>query len=117
MSSWSPPRAGASAVPTHVCQCRRMPRHWRPSARPCHNPAGQRAGEESMPAKPQVIALEEHYQDPDVVRAYAPEDARQAPVIAERLNDVAELRIKEMDAAGIDLQVLSHGNPGLQTMD
>src|ERR1039458_908170 len=70
-----------------------------------------------MPAKPQVIALEEHYQDPDVVRAYAPEDARQAPVIAERLNDVAELRIKEMDAAGIDLQVLSHGNPGLQTMD
>jgi 2,3-dihydroxybenzoate decarboxylase len=70
-----------------------------------------------MPAKPQVIALEEHYQDPDVVRAYAPEDARQAPAIAERLNDVAELRIKEMDAAGIDLQVLSHGNPGLQTMD
>ena len=70
-----------------------------------------------MPAKPQVIALEEHYQDPDVVRAYAPEDARQAPAIAERLNDVAELRIKEMDAAGIDLQVLSHGNPGLQVMD
>jgi hypothetical protein len=31
-----------------------------------------------MPAKPQVIALEEHYLDPDVVRAYAPEDARQA---------------------------------------
>jgi len=70
-----------------------------------------------MPVKPQVIALEEHYQDPDVVRAYAPEDARQVPAIAERLNDVAELRIKEMDAAGIDLQVLSHGNPGLQTMD
>jgi predicted TIM-barrel fold metal-dependent hydrolase len=70
-----------------------------------------------MPGQPQVIALEEHYQDPDVVRAYAPEDARQAPAIAERLNDVAELRIKEMDAAGIDLQVLSHGNPGLQVMD
>jgi predicted TIM-barrel fold metal-dependent hydrolase len=70
-----------------------------------------------MPAKPQVITLEEHYQDPDVVRAYAPEDARQAPAIAERLNDVADLRIKEMDAAGIDLQVLSHGNPGLQVMD
>ena len=70
-----------------------------------------------MPTKPQVIALEEHYQDPDVVRAYAPEDARQAPAIAQRLNDVAELRVKEMDDAGIDLQVLSHGDPGLQTMD
>lgn len=70
-----------------------------------------------MPARPQVIAIEEHYQDPDVVRAYAPEDLRQAPAIAERLNDVTELRIKEMDAAGIDLQVLSHGNPGLQVMD
>ena len=70
-----------------------------------------------MPAKPQVIALEEHYQDPDVVRAYTPEDARQAPAIAARLNDVADLRVKEMDEAGIDLQVLSHGNPGLQTMD
>ncbi len=70
-----------------------------------------------MPAKPQVIALEEHYQDLDVVRAYTPDDARQAPAIAARLNDVADLRIKEMDEAGIDLQVLSHGNPGLQTMD
>jgi predicted TIM-barrel fold metal-dependent hydrolase len=70
-----------------------------------------------MPAKPAVIALEEHYQDPDIVRAYRPEEARQAPAIAERLNDVAALRLKEMDEAGIDVQVLSHANPGLQTMD
>ena len=40
-----------------------------------------------MPAKPRVITIEEHYQDPDVARAYAPEDARQLPAIAERLND------------------------------
>lgn len=70
-----------------------------------------------MSAKPQVIALEEHYQDPDVARAYAPEDTRQAPAIAARLNDVGEGRIKEMDEAGIDIQVLSHGNPGLQVME
>ena len=30
-----------------------------------------------MPAKPRVITIEEHYQDPDVARAYAPEDQRQ----------------------------------------
>ena len=70
-----------------------------------------------MPAKPRVITLEEHYQDPDVFRAYAPEDQRQPPPLAERLNDLTGLRIKEMDEAGIDMQVLSHGNPGLQKMD
>ena len=70
-----------------------------------------------MPAKPRVITIEEHYQDPDVARAYAPEDARQLPAIAERLNDLTGLRIKEMDEAGIDMQVLSHANPGLQKMD
>ena len=32
-----------------------------------------------MPAKPRVITIEEHYQDPDVVRAYAPEDAGSFP--------------------------------------
>jgi predicted TIM-barrel fold metal-dependent hydrolase len=64
-----------------------------------------------------VIALEEHYQDPDVVSAYPPQEARQAPAIAERLNDMAMLRLKEMDEAGIDLQVVSHANPGLQTLD
>ena len=73
--------------------------------------------EAAMPAKPRVITIEEHYQDPDVVRAYAPEDARQLPAIAERLNDLTGLRIKEMDEAGIDMQVLSHANPGLQKMD
>ena len=70
-----------------------------------------------MPAKPRVITIEEHYQDPDVARAYAPEDQRQLPAIAERLNDLTGLRIKEMDEAGIDMQVLSHANPGLQKMD
>src|SRR5690349_19724803 len=70
-----------------------------------------------MTARLRVITIEEHYQDPDVLRAYAPEDQRQLPAIAERLNDLTGLRIKEMDEAGIDMQVLSHGNPGLQKMD
>src|SRR5215469_16621029 len=70
-----------------------------------------------MPERPRVITIEEHYQDPDVLRAYAPEDQRQLPAVAERLNDLTNLRIREMDEAGIDMQVLSHANPGLQKMD
>ena len=35
----------------------------------------------------------------------------------ERLYDYGELRIKEMDEAGIDLQVISHGPPGTQRVD
>ena len=36
-----------------------------------------------MATGPRVITLEEHYQDPDVLRAYAPEDQRQLPAVAE----------------------------------
>src|SRR5579872_7234421 len=83
--------------------------HQHPRAKPIR--------EATMPTKPRVITIEEHYQDPDVFRAYAPEDQRQLPALAERLNDLTGLRIKEMDEAGIDMQVLSHGNPGLQKFD
>lgn len=33
-----------------------------------------------------------------------------------RLHDLGELRIKEMDEAGIDMQVISHGAPGAQKL-
>src|SRR5512133_2309690 len=70
-----------------------------------------------MPAKPYIIALEEHYLDPEVKRYVTGIDATNAPRIVERLDDVGELRLKEMDEAGIDLQVLSLANPGLQKLD
>ena len=63
-----------------------------------------------MAAKSYVIALEEHYQDTEL-RQHA------GGSIAERLEDVGTLRLREMDEAGIDLQVLSHANPGLQGVD
>ena len=57
-----------------------------------------------MPTKPRVVTIEEHYQDPDVVRTYAPEDQRQLPAIAERLNDLTDLpKIEDMaEALGFD---------------
>ena len=65
--------------------------------------------------KPQVIAIEEHYFDPAVAQALG--GNRQPPQIVERLNDMANVRIKEMDEGGIDIQVLSHAPPAVQTLD
>ena len=69
--------------------------------------------------KPRVIALEEHYFDPEVTRHFAPDSGpeQRVPALRERLFDVAEMRLKEMDEAGIDVQVLSHGAPATQRLD
>ena len=67
-----------------------------------------------MAAKPQVIALEEHYLDPEVKQHIAGADRTGGRGVAERLDDVGQGRIAEMDAAGIDIQVLSHGAPSVQ---
>src|SRR6185312_9462513 len=69
-----------------------------------------------MPAKPFVIALEEHFQHPEVGATYAPLDANRAPPLAQRLEDLGALRIKEMDDAGVDFQVISHSAPAMQKM-
>jgi 2,3-dihydroxybenzoate decarboxylase len=62
-----------------------------------------------------VIALEEHYYDPEVAASYGSD--RQPQRIRERLDDVGDLRLREMDEGGIDVQVLSHGAPSTQRMD
>src|SRR5689334_6671689 len=62
-----------------------------------------------------VVALEEHYWDPTVIQHYSGTD--RAPVLRQRLLDLGELRLREMDEANIDFQVLSHANPGVQRMD
>jgi len=67
-------------------------------------------------AKPLIIALEEHYGDPEVEATFTGPDAMKPPRIAERM-PLGELRLKEMDEAGIDIQVLSHTNPGVQKLD
>jgi len=66
--------------------------------------------------KPVVIALEEHYYDPELAATFDGPEGR-APEIRRRLDDLGELRLKEMDEAGIDVQVISHGAPSTQRLD
>src|SRR5687768_17531402 len=65
-----------------------------------------------------VIALEEHYWDQELASQFKERGPEmRIPALQERLFDVDALRIKEMDEAGIDLQVLSHGAPATQRLD
>ncbi|HKU46006.1 MAG TPA: amidohydrolase family protein [Burkholderiales bacterium] len=65
-----------------------------------------------------VVALEEHYWDAEVATHFKERGPEMRnPDMLERLNDLGELRLKEMDEAGIDLQVLSHGAPALQRIE
>src|SRR5437868_8166567 len=64
--------------------------------------------------KPYIIALEEHYQDAEVRGLTG---GPGMPGIEQRLDDLGALRLREMDEAGIDFQVLSHSIPGLQGVD
>ena len=65
-----------------------------------------------------IIALEEHYWDQEVATHFKERGPEmRIPALQERLFDLGALRIKEMDEAGIDLQVLSHGAPATQRLD
>jgi predicted TIM-barrel fold metal-dependent hydrolase len=66
-----------------------------------------------MPASPEVIAIEEHFTSPKL-RALRGE--KDSPV-QRKLDDLGALRIADMDAAGIDLQVISENNPATQNLD
>jgi 2,3-dihydroxybenzoate decarboxylase len=70
-----------------------------------------------MAERPYVIALEEHFQDPELGALYAPLDANAAAHVRERLESFGDTRLKEMDAAGIDFQVISHSAPSVQKLD
>src|SRR6266850_154811 len=66
--------------------------------------------------RPFVVALEEHYWDADVAKTFGAGEARD-PELRRRLDDLGTLRIREMDEAGIDVQVISHGAPSTQRLD
>ena len=61
---------------------------------------------------PNIITLEEHFWTPELAGA-----GQRQPGAAERLSDMGTLRIREMDEAGIDLQVMSETAPAAQQLD
>jgi len=63
-----------------------------------------------------VIALEEHYWDKELAAQFVGAEGTRDPELLKRLYDVGELRLKEMDEAGIDMQILSHGAPSAQKL-
>jgi 2,3-dihydroxybenzoate decarboxylase len=64
----------------------------------------------------EVIALEEHYWDRELADTYEGVDRVSDPKLIERLCDLGALRLREMDEAGVDLQILSHGAPSTQKL-
>jgi len=66
---------------------------------------------------PFVVTLEEHYWDRDLVAQFPGREGKRLSEVEKRLLDMSDLRLKEMNEAGIDMQVLSHGAPGTQKLD
>jgi len=63
-----------------------------------------------------VIAIEEHYWDKEIAAQFVGAEGTRDAKMLERLYDLGELRLKEMDEAGIDMQILSHGAPSAQKL-
>jgi predicted TIM-barrel fold metal-dependent hydrolase len=63
-----------------------------------------------------VIAIEEHYWDAEMASHFTGVEAGRPGETQRRLDDLGALRLKEMDEAGIDIQVLSHGAPSAQKL-
>ncbi|MDO9437637.1 amidohydrolase family protein [Hydrogenophaga sp.] len=61
-----------------------------------------------------VIAIEEHYWDDELASHFTGAEASRAGPIEKRLRDFGGERLRDMDAAGIDICVLSHGAPSSQ---
>src|SRR4029077_17242720 len=93
-------------------------RAFRPFGRHARRLADDRIQEARRRQAMKVVALEEHYWDAEVASHFKDRGPEMRnPQMLERLHDLGAKRLKEMDEAGIDLQVLSHGAPATQRID
>ena len=76
-----------------------------------------------MSEKVRIVGLEEHVALPVVLDAWARVGVPQIPQLgygdepfAQRLRDVAERRLADLDDQGVDVQVLSLASPGVQNL-
>ncbi len=66
---------------------------------------------------PVAIAIEEHFQTRELSATFRGLDILKVPRWQERLFDVGALRLREMEEAGIAMQVVSHVAPGTQKLE
>jgi predicted TIM-barrel fold metal-dependent hydrolase len=64
-----------------------------------------------------TIALEEAFLHPKLWELYPSSLQKRYAILKDTLTDVGPARIRRMDAAGIDMQVLSHVQPGIQFVE
>jgi 2,3-dihydroxybenzoate decarboxylase len=62
-----------------------------------------------------VIALEEHYWDAELSGQFA--GAEGVTPLAHLLKELGDVRLRAMDEAGVDMQLLSHGAPAAQKLN
>jgi 2,3-dihydroxybenzoate decarboxylase len=67
--------------------------------------------------KQRIVAIEEHFWIPELRDRYSGARGISAHTPARQLDDLGEIRLRDMDAAGIDMQVISHMQPGTQIFD
>jgi predicted TIM-barrel fold metal-dependent hydrolase len=67
-----------------------------------------------MEKSPGIVAIEEHFWTAELRDASHGLDRETNPHFVERLDDLGALRLREMDEAGVDLQVISHAAPAAQ---
>src|SRR5438105_1327278 len=68
-------------------------------------------------AQAKIITIEEHFWTPELRDASGAAKWMKDPEMIRRLEDFGDIRIREMDAAGIDVQVLSENAPAAQGLD
>jgi predicted TIM-barrel fold metal-dependent hydrolase len=64
-----------------------------------------------------IVAIEEHFWIPALRDRYTGARGAGAHTPTQQLDDLGERRLRDMDAAGIDVQVISHMQPGTQIFD